>query len=232
MLHKNGVIPLYIQLQNILKEDILQGKYKEGELIPSETVLSNQYNITRSTVRKAISNLIDLGFIRREHGKGSFVSLREVRYKMWNFGGFTEFMKKQNKVPYSEVLHQEMVSIEDRSYYKLVRARGILEDHVEYLTLDTSLLPLDLFPGLEKFDFSTLSLYDTLRKRYEVFPARVEVGVQPILSNKETQQLFKVDRTTPLLEVQGSVFGNSGVEIEKVAIVYSPKVEFQLMTSL
>lgn len=91
MLNKNDIIPLYMQLQRILKEDILKGKYLQDELIPSETQLSKKYDITRTTVRKAIANLVDEGLLRREHGKGTFVSLRQVNYSIWNFGGFTDF---------------------------------------------------------------------------------------------------------------------------------------------
>lgn len=232
MLNKNGIIPLYIQLQNIIRDDILSGKYKQEELIPSENVLSEQYQITRSTVRKAISNLVDNGLLRREHGKGSFVALQKIKYSMWNFGGFTDFLKKQGKIPYSEVIEDEVLKIGGRSYYRMMRARGLKEEHVKLLTLDTSVLPLDLFPDLNSFDFSKNSLYRTLREEYGIFPDRVEVVVSTERCTELTRKLFKMKDDDSLLKVEGTVLSKKGLEIERMSVVYSPDVDFKLITTL
>lgn len=232
MLNKNDVIPLYMQLQRIIKEDILKGKYQQDELIPSETQLSNKYDITRTTVRKAIANLVDEGLLRREHGKGTFVSLRQVNYSIWNFGGFTDFLKKKNKSPVSKVLEANFVTIEDKDYYKLVRARGVKEDEVEYLTIDTSFLPLELFPNIDKYDFSSSSIYNIMRKDYNIIPANVELGVYPMLGNDKTKEIFNSSEDMPLLRVKGKVFSDKGIEIEKINIIYSPNIEFKMLTRI
>ncbi len=230
MLNKNDIIPLYMQLQRILKEDILKGKYLQDELIPSETQLSKKYDITRTTVRKAIANLVDEGLLRREHGKGTFVSLRQVNYSIWNFGGFTDFLRKKNKSPISKVLEEEIMTIKGRSYYKIVRARGVMEDAIEFLTIDTSFLPLDLLPGIDQNDFSTNSIYNTIKKDYQITPGNVELGVYPMMGNERTVEIFDHDLQTPLLNVKGTVFSDTGQEIEKVSIIYSPNVEFKMTT--
>ncbi|WP_105614826.1 GntR family transcriptional regulator [Vallitalea okinawensis] len=232
MLNKNDVVPLYIQLQRIIKEDILKGEYQQDELIPSETQLSKKYDITRTTVRKAISNLVDEGLLRREHGKGTFVSLRKVNYSIWNFGGFTDFLKKKNKSPISKILDEEFLTMDGRPFYKIVRARGVKEDEVEYLTIDTSFLPLDLFPNIDNNDFSKASIYNTIKTDYHINPARVELGVYPMLSTPKTKEIFSYKEDTPLLQVKGTVFSDEGIEIERVNIIYSPNVEFKMLTRI
>ncbi|WP_432662403.1 GntR family transcriptional regulator [Wukongibacter baidiensis] len=232
MLKKNHVIPLYMQLQRIIKDDIVKGKYQQGEMIPSETQLSKQYNITRTTVRKAISNLIGEGLLRSEHGKGTFVSLRQVNYSMWNFGGFTDFLKRKNKVPISRILEEDFININEKKYYKLVRARGVKEDEEEFLTIDTSYLPLDIFPNINKHNFEKQSLYNVIREEYSIFPTNVELGIYPILSDSKTSEIFKVENDTPLLQSKAVVFSDTGVEIEKVNIIYGPNVEFKLLTRI
>ena len=61
MLNKHDVVPLYAQLERILREKILTGEFKDGDPIPSEAELTKTYNITRTTVRKAIGNLVQEG---------------------------------------------------------------------------------------------------------------------------------------------------------------------------
>lgn len=232
MLNKNDVMPLYMQLQKIIKDDIKNGKYQQGEMIPSETQLCKQYSITRTTVRKAISNLIEEGLLRSEHGKGTFVNLRQVRYNMWNFGGFTDFLKSKNKTPISRILEQEFINLDGKKCYKLVRARGVIEDTEEFLTIDTSYLPIDIFNGIEKHNFEFESLYDVIRKEYGLIPRNVELGVFPIISDNRTEEIFNIDKNTPLLQVRAVVFSDTGLEIEKVNIIYSPIVDFKLLTRM
>lgn len=66
--------PLYEQIKQILKQQIRSKKLKEGDLIPSENELCEQYNVSSTTVRRALRELVDEGFIRRRPGIGSFVS--------------------------------------------------------------------------------------------------------------------------------------------------------------
>lgn len=83
--------------------------------------------------------------------------------EFWWFYGF--FLRKKNKSPISKVLEEEIMTIKGRSYYKIVRARGVMEDAIEFLTIDTSFLPLDLLPGIDQNDFSTKSIYNTIKKK-------------------------------------------------------------------
>ena len=58
MLDKNSLIPLYVQLENLLLEMIESGELKVGDIIPSENELSKNYSISRMTAKKAIDSLI------------------------------------------------------------------------------------------------------------------------------------------------------------------------------
>ena len=70
----NMLVPKYVQLQNIIKEKIITKQYSDGEKIPSETEFMEKYSVTRTTIRKALSNLVYEGLLRKEQGKGTFVS--------------------------------------------------------------------------------------------------------------------------------------------------------------
>lgn len=75
MANENGKTKYYTLMEE-LKQEILSGAIKPGEKLPSENELSDRYQISRHTVRKALSILINEGYIEAEHGRGTFCSQR------------------------------------------------------------------------------------------------------------------------------------------------------------
>ena len=75
MTNENGKTKYYVLMEE-LKQSILSGEIKPGEKLPSENELSARYQISRHTVRKALSILINEGYIEAEHGRGTFCSQR------------------------------------------------------------------------------------------------------------------------------------------------------------
>lgn len=71
---------LYITLKNDIMRKIYEGLYKDGETVLSERILANEYNMSRSTVRKALDLLEKDGIIQRKLGKGTIVSLSKQSY--------------------------------------------------------------------------------------------------------------------------------------------------------
>lgn len=71
MLNRKDYTPLYVQLQRIIRQDIIRGKYKEGDMIPSEAQMMKLYGVTRTTIRKAISDLVNEGLLMQVQGKAT-----------------------------------------------------------------------------------------------------------------------------------------------------------------
>ena len=72
-------IPLYYQLKEQIKQNILDGEYIEGDLIPSEREFSDSYELSSTTIRRALNDLVQENFLERKAGKGTFVRRRKVR---------------------------------------------------------------------------------------------------------------------------------------------------------
>lgn len=233
MLEKNSSTPIYIQLKNILKHSVMTGEMGENETIPSETQLAKKYQITRTTVRRAIAELVNENILRKEHGKGTFVSLKPVSYSMWNFSSFTDYVHKKDKIPVSKVLRTEIIHQNDKDYYRLERARGIKEDdQILYLTIDKSSIPLDLFPGIMEFDFEKRSLYDVMRKEYGIYPDHVELSIKPQLVGERIRGVFGIDENVPLLLAQGQMFNRYSQPIELIEVIYGPNVDLKITTKI
>lgn len=71
---RNSFIPLYVQLKNELERRILSGELREEEALESEPALCRKYEVSRITVRQALRELELGGMIRREPGRGTFVT--------------------------------------------------------------------------------------------------------------------------------------------------------------
>lgn len=234
MLNKNDFTPLYIQLYRMLREQILTEEYQNGEKIPSEMELMKTFQTTRGTVRNAISMLVNEGLVEQVQGKGTFVRLKELQYSIFNFGGFTDYLKNRNEIAVSKVLDTQHVEIKGELYYKLVRARGVKKENTTtFLTIDTSLLPLRLFPNIEEYNFENASLYGVLREKYQIFPKYTEITLLPVAVEQETKDILHLKgKEVTLLKAEGSIYAENHTEIEKVSVIYSPKIEFNIMTSI
>ena len=72
-LKKNVPAPLYAQLADLIRTDITKGKLKKGDMLPTEKELGDSYNVSRITVRGALSILAEEGLIYRKKGRGTIV---------------------------------------------------------------------------------------------------------------------------------------------------------------
>ncbi|WP_371381075.1 GntR family transcriptional regulator [Sporomusa aerivorans] len=74
MRNRETLIPVYYRLAEDIKKQIESGELKDGDLIPTEVQLGEQYSISRMTVRQGIALLAEAGLIETIKGKGSFVT--------------------------------------------------------------------------------------------------------------------------------------------------------------
>ena len=93
--------PLYLQLQQLLREAIQRDVLSEGDAIPAERDLAEEYAVSRITVRKAIGGLVEEGLLTRRRGAGTFIAAR-VEKNLLKLSSFSEDMIARGRVPSSE----------------------------------------------------------------------------------------------------------------------------------
>lgn len=74
ILNHSSMVPIYEQLMEQIKSDIIQSELKEGEPLPSVRTLAGELRISALTVKKAYDKLEEEGFVTTVHGKGTYVS--------------------------------------------------------------------------------------------------------------------------------------------------------------
>ncbi len=74
IINNASMVPVYEQLVDRIKHEIISGGLSEGEALPSVRNLANELKISALTVKKAYDRLEEEGFVITVHGKGSFVA--------------------------------------------------------------------------------------------------------------------------------------------------------------
>lgn len=219
---------LYRQLYRALRAAILSGDFSEGEAIPSENQLRDQFGIARTTVRNAMALLVSEGLVQQVRGRGTIVSHRPISHNIWNFGSFSELARRQGQRPVTRVLEHRV----DNGELLLVRARGLANgDTVTWLNVDTSQLDLALYPGIERYDFAAQSLYEVLRRDYDRHPLRSELLLTVVPTSERLRQVFAPAQDVPgYLCASGDVLDADDRLVERTSIVYSPAVQMKFAT--
>jgi GntR family transcriptional regulator len=161
-LELSSPIPLHVQLRNILESKILQGEYKER--IPSERELMDMYSISRSTVREAVSTLVQEGILQKRQGRGTFVSLKPVVKEWIQLVSFTESSREmgtkllEHGVVATPDNIQETNSYGNESY---CIKRLLLRDGVP-IGIELHYYPLQLGQRLSQSNLNSAVLYDVL----------------------------------------------------------------------
>ena len=107
--------PLYMQLDNILRNAIEEGLLMRGAALPPERVIAENLSISRVTVRKTIERLEKAGFCNRKRGAGTFVSgpasIEDgelLPQSLSALHGFSEDMRSRGLEPSSQTLDSRL----------------------------------------------------------------------------------------------------------------------------
>ena len=103
-----GQKPLWSQLYDILEMRILSGEYKEGDTLPSEVAIMQEFDVSRITVRQAMDKLIQAQLISRQRGKGTVVLKYKNKVTTAFQSSFQE-VKEKNQLKDRQVIAVESV---------------------------------------------------------------------------------------------------------------------------
>jgi GntR family transcriptional regulator len=218
----SSVVPLYHQIKENLQDLIESGELKPGTMLPSERELAEHYAVSRLTVRQAISELVREGLLIRQHGVGTFVAPPKLNQAQPMALSFTQRMIQAGRIPTSRVLACEIVPASRGVARRLqiepdtpvVRLSRLRLANGQPVMLETTHLPAERFPGLEKENFRTQSLYAILSTRYGVIIAEAEQTLEPVaLSSYEAAQLG-ASEGAPAMLVEVVAFSQEGWPVE------------------
>ncbi|MBP2242922.1 GntR family transcriptional regulator [Cytobacillus eiseniae] len=166
MVDVNNPIPLHLQLKDVIAREIKNEVYKEK--IPSERDLMDRFSISRTTVREAISHLVQEGILEKVHGKGTFISQKPpVHEWLDSLHSLTDTVTKMGMKPGSKLLAKGMVTepsyiadlLQVDLFYSIERLRTA--DSIP-IAIERHFYNEELGQKLANYDLETTTIYDTL----------------------------------------------------------------------
>lgn len=159
-LDRSSFVPLYYQLQEVLKEAIESGVWLPGDRLPSEAELARHYDVSRVVVRQALAILEDDRQISRIRGKGTFVAPPKIDYRA---GGLSRHLAvPRNENVAVEVLDNRSVRVEQS-----VRRGLEVDDDTEIRRIAT-LLSFQSLPIAITYSFFVRSEIEELERAARV----------------------------------------------------------------
>jgi GntR family transcriptional regulator len=226
--NKQSRIPYYYQLADILREIIQESVIgNDPELLPSENELVQTYQVSRATVRQALSLLEREGLVHKARGKGTYISKHRVRYPLTTFISTSEDMLRRGWQPGIEVLSFEEVdthspitesleiAAEDK-IYELCRLR--LGDN-DPVGIQWAYLPVKICPGLIELDLAT-SLTRIMEESYGIKFWSAQEFLRARLPTKFEAEKLQIAENLPIIYMERITFSFEGAPVEFLQSVW------------
>lgn len=215
-IERDSPVPFYFQLTKVLAEEIESGRWAPGARLPSEPALCAHFDISRTTVRQALAKLEAEGLIRKEKGRGAFVT--ERRHSGWllqSSHGFYEDAARAGNTVTSRILRREVGELPawalgalrlppGAAGLTLERLRHVDETPVMYVI---TYLPEAVAGGLLDADLEHGSVYRTLEEQNGLTVYGGRRVVEAVVAEADLVRLLGVERGAPLLFVESVSWG-------------------------
>ena len=219
----NSSKPLHLQAEEILRRLIEENDYKNGKLLPSETDMSKQLNISRNTLRQAINKLVLEGLLIRRKGVGTKVAKKGIVGGIKNWLSFSQEMKMLGIEIRNFELHisRKKLTEEIANFFNTIpysdtercivleRVRGNKEyPFVYFISYFNPVIPMT---GDEDF---TRPLYEILETQYNIIAKTSKEEISARLAGEFIAEKLEIKSSDPILIRKRFVYDVNGTPIE------------------
>lgn len=208
MIDKKSPVPIYHQLEEIVKSQIDSGFLQPDQAIPSEREFAEQYQISRMTVRQALTNLVNEGFLYRKKGTGTFVNKRKVEQVLQGMTSFSEHMIERGLTPSSQILSYDTVPanravakrLEIKPGQEVLQIERIrLADNLP-MALETAYMPIHLTKGLTK-EQAMDSIYQFIEEDLSLKIKEAHQELEAIAASSYEAKYLLIEKDSPVLRI-------------------------------
>ncbi|GAA1433268.1 GntR family transcriptional regulator [Streptomyces thermospinosisporus] len=220
-----GRVPKYYRIKQRLLR--MTEARPPGTAMPAERLLATEFRTSRTTVRKALQELVSEGRLDRIQGKGTFIARPKV-YRTLQLTSYTEDMRAQGLSPSSQVLDIGYVPAGDQLAgllevepgAKVLRIERLRLAGGEPMAIETTHLSDARFPGLRRNLRRHTSLYTTLAEVYGVRLAEADETIETCPATPREAALLSTDVGLPMLLLSRHSRDSAGTPVEWVHSVY------------
>lgn len=230
-LNASSTIPLFEQLKSTIKEQISQGIYTPGQKIPTETELSEEYNVSRITVRRAIEELVIDDVLVKKQGKGTFVQENRIVRKIEHTISFSEACLANGMTPTS-IISKRTILLPDSNLLaemgEFDGQKALYIQRIRYadgtpIMCENNYYPYEAYAFLmhEALDSS---LYSLLQNKYNIqIGSSKDSYIDVLRATSELGKLLNISQGEPLFFLHTKMYDtkNNLIHLGKQYIVGS-----------
>ncbi len=220
----NRSIPLYYQLENILRSKIEGGEVLPNNKLPTEQELSREYKISRATVRQALAALVSEGLLYRKQGKGTFVTEKAAQTRSVKVTGFTEDLFTEGHRAEVRILEIRPVPSPERvastlriptgeEVVRFKRLRSL--DGTPFSYVINYMVP-EIGQKITERDLQLHTMLHLLEEKLGIPLGTIRHSVESMKADVEVASLLAVSVFEPILYMETAVYSAEGRAVEAV----------------
>jgi GntR family transcriptional regulator len=227
-INRASKLPLYHQLYELLRGDILSGRWQPGDLLPPESELMERYQLSRTTVRQVLDMLVNEGLIYRQRGRGSFVAYPTVEQALVRIISFTDDMLQRGFAPSTRVLSSDLVPapkdiaqrLEVKEGEELARLKRLRMADGEPMSIEESFLVHRFCRGILEGDYALNPLREALQRDYGIRWSHARQVIRAILATRDLARMLSMEPESALLFIERVSYSQDNVPVEFLRIYY------------
>lgn len=222
-LHRTGPTPIYQQIKDWVHQQIAEGHWPEHYKLRAEVDLAEALGVSRGTVRRAISELIDEGLLVSIHGRGTFVASKVLEQPLAaQLVGVSEDLISKGIPFFTKVLSKSVIKPStdiasllsvppDKNVFALQRVRYVAG---EPLVLLHNYVVYDRCPGIEETDFVESRLFQTIEEQYGLVLDWGQRNFEARTASDMIAEQLEVESCDPVMYLEQVVYLDDGAPIE------------------
>ncbi|AAV93785.1 phosphonate metabolism transcriptional regulator PhnF [Ruegeria pomeroyi] len=215
-------IPVWKTIALSLTEDIAEGRYGEGDRLPTEAQLAATHGVNRHTVRRALADLADQGLVHARRGAGVFVAARPTDYAIGKRVRFHKNIAAGGRIPGKRILALTTRAADSTESEALALPAGAQVHVYDGLSLADgqpiavfqSVFPAARFPGLPEVLTETRSVTAALQRLGVADFTRVSTRLTARPANATQALHLRLNEGAPLMFSTGVNVDPDGRPVE------------------
>jgi GntR family transcriptional regulator len=222
MLDEKSPLSLYYQLKNIFIDNIKNKIWEVNSKIPTERELCEEYGLSRITVRQALKELENEGYLYRKQGKGTFIKTPKLTQGLKKFYSFSEEIEKMGHKSLTKMIDfsiikaspliSEKLEIESNEKIFAIKRLRLADD--ETYAFETSFIVYKYAINLTEEAVTGLGLYNALNKTCGLVVNEAIETFEAVLVNSTEAEILQVSKKS------------AAIHLERVASANNKKLEF------
>ncbi|MCY1715173.1 GntR family transcriptional regulator [Caproiciproducens galactitolivorans] len=221
MLDENSPLSLYYQVKSIIIDNIKNKVWTMNSKIPAERELCEMYKVSRITVRQALKELEDEGYLYRKQGKGTFVTGQKFVQRLSQFYSFSEEIAKMGAIPSTKTISFDISEADPLIAEKLQIGSNEMVFAIKRLRLadnepfgiETSYVVYKYAMELKEEDVNQFGLYNALKLKCGVIPNEATETFEAVNVGSEDAKYLNVSKNAAALHLNRITSAN-GNKIE------------------